>query len=94
MNLDLSIWNSWKLWITSTIIAGRGLSVKSSATVLKATMRSVLGYATEMIPMHIVSVGLLEQLEILQRRSLRALLDASEICINEGIEYDVGFNKV
>ena len=72
-------------WILAKITACKGLTPSNASKVIKATFNAVLAYGLEVIPMWEEHIGdkLMKSLEIIQRRSIRAVIDAPFCSVNE-----------
>ena len=55
-----------------------------------------MSFGSETVPImeKYLDKGLIKQLEIIQRRSIRAILDAPFCVANEIVELELGFNKL
>ena len=80
----------------SRITAGKGLSPFNSMLLMKAIFNAILGYGTEMVPISSNCFGksLINQLEIIQRRTIKALFDAPFCVLNEIAEFELNFLKI
>lgn len=78
------------------IEAGKGMAPFNAAVIVKAIFNAILGYGTETIPLshNIVDSELMKRLEIIQRRSLRAIIDSPFCSLNEILENELHFIKL
>lgn len=68
----------------------------NAAIVVKAVFNATLGYGTETIPVthNILGETLMKRLEIIQRRTLRAIIDSPFCTLNEILEAELHFVKI
>ena len=80
----------------SRITAGKGLSPYNSMLLMKAIFNAILGYGTEMLPISSNCFGkkFIEELEIIQSRTIKALFDAPFYVLNEIAELELNFMKI
>lgn len=82
--------------MVAKITACKGITPSNASRLIRATFNAVLAYGLEVVPIWGENVGqrFLDKLEIIQRRSIRAIIDAPFCAVNEVVEIGLGFCKM